>query len=344
MGPRPTATRAAARLERLVQLPLRLGRLKSEAALHAAIVAEATRLLRPQRVLLVLQADRQASHIAASKLPAGEDAAALCRAVTPWLDEALASGACRLRHGPDGAAPTDQRSCLVAPLQAPQGPLGCLYADTEGQHGRFEAADRDLLATLASQAAVALANLRTNVGLERKVGERTAEAHAAQGRAEQRAAELAIINSIQHGIAGSLDFQGIVELVGERLREVLHSDNISIRWFDPATGLLHLPYAIELGQRLHVPPSSTGEGSSWSRVRATRRPLVLTGPEVHAMPGTATALAEAYVPIIAGDQVLGLVVMEDHTRADAFGEAEIRLLSTVATAMGVALQSALRFA
>ena len=54
--------------------------------------------------------------------------------------------------------------------------------------------------------------MRFAAGLERKVAERTAEL-------EQRAGELTIINSIQHGIAGSLDLQGIVELVGDKLRE-----------------------------------------------------------------------------------------------------------------------------
>jgi hypothetical protein len=65
-------------------------------------------------------------------LPPGESAEALRQAVAPWLAEALSSGASRLRHGPEGAAPREQRSCLVAPLLAPAGPLGCLYADIEG--------------------------------------------------------------------------------------------------------------------------------------------------------------------------------------------------------------------
>ena len=37
---------------------------------------------------------------------------------------------------------------------------------------------------------------------------------------EQRAAELAVINSIQQGMAAELDFQAIVDLVGDKLREV----------------------------------------------------------------------------------------------------------------------------
>ena len=99
--------------------------------------------------------------------------------------------------------------------------LGFLYADIDGAFGRFHDTDRDLVGMLAAQAAVALDNARFAEGLERKVEERTAEL-------AQRAGELTIINSIQQGIAGSLDFQGIIELVGEKLREVLKSDDIGI--------------------------------------------------------------------------------------------------------------------
>jgi hypothetical protein len=46
---------------------------------------------------------------------------------------------------------------------------------------------------------------------------------------EQRAAEMAVINSIQQGIAAELNFQAIVDLVGDKLREVLKTDDIGIR-------------------------------------------------------------------------------------------------------------------
>ena len=147
-----------ARLDRLARLPLRFGRSKDEAALHAAIVTEAARLLGAQRVLLTLQAG---TRLAGCKLPAAERAEGLLRAVGPWLTEALHTGESRLRHGPAGAAPVEQRSCLVAPLLAPQGALGCLYVDLEGAQGRFDEADRALLTTLAAMAAAAQNSLRS---------------------------------------------------------------------------------------------------------------------------------------------------------------------------------------
>jgi hypothetical protein len=67
---------------------------------------------------------------------------------------------------------------------------------------------------LASQAAVALDNAQWSAGLEQKVAERT-------WQLEQRVDELAIINSVQQGISASLDFQQIVNIVGDKLREVL---------------------------------------------------------------------------------------------------------------------------
>ncbi len=184
---------STARLDQLSQLPLRLAKAKSESALHAAIVAEAARLLGAQRVLLVLPPGAAAPQIAASRLPADETAEALRQAVTPWLAEAVHSGASRLRHGPEGADPANQRSCLVAPLLAPQGPLGCLYADIEGAHGRFEDAERALLAALAAHAAAALAHRRDLDALQQQLTQRSADA-ARTAAAQQASAEvLAII-------------------------------------------------------------------------------------------------------------------------------------------------------
>ncbi len=209
---------------RLVDAGLRLNELRSADELVDFLVDEATELSGAQRVLVVL--DRAGElRIAGSLVPHEESDADVLRAITPWLEEARSTRAVRLRHGPEGVDAIDQRSCLVAPLVSQGELLGFLYCDMDGAFGRFGDNDRDLLAMLASQAATALANLRFSEGLERKVAERTAEV-------EQRASELALINSIQQGIAESLSFQAIVDLVGDKLREVLHIDTIGIRWYE----------------------------------------------------------------------------------------------------------------
>ncbi|MEQ1805537.1 MAG: hypothetical protein ABL900_09185, partial [Burkholderiaceae bacterium] len=47
-----TRAPAASQLDRLAQLPLRWGKLHTEAVLHAAFISEAARLLGAQRILL----------------------------------------------------------------------------------------------------------------------------------------------------------------------------------------------------------------------------------------------------------------------------------------------------
>ena len=190
-----TRTLASLKLDELARLPLYFDKAADETALDKAIVTAAARLLRAQRVLLVLQAGTAEMRVAGSKLPAGESAETLLAAVTPWLDEARNTGASSLRHGPEGAPPIEERSCLVAPLLESQGPLGCLYADIEGSQGRFEDGERGLLATLAGQAASALTNLRSTSALRQAVDLRTAEAAAASSAQRATAEVLQVIGS-----------------------------------------------------------------------------------------------------------------------------------------------------
>ena len=106
-GPRPA-------FERLVDTGLRLNELRSAAEMQRFVVGEAAALLGAQRVLLVLES-RYGPRIAGSKLPRGEQAADLLRAIEPWLAEARSSRVARLRRGPEGERPEAQRSCLIAP-------------------------------------------------------------------------------------------------------------------------------------------------------------------------------------------------------------------------------------
>ena len=76
---------------------------------------------------------------------------------------------------------------------------------------------------------------------------------------EQRAAELAVINSIQQGVAAELDFQGIVDLVGDKLREVFTTGDIGIRWYDAQTGLIHYLYEYEHGEAAQIDSDGAAE-------------------------------------------------------------------------------------
>src|SRR5512138_349880 len=64
----------------------------------------------------------------------------------------------------------------------------------------------------------------------------------------QREAELAIINSIQEGLASKLDMQAIYDLVGEKIREIFDAQVLLISIFDHQHGTSSVPYAFEKGK------------------------------------------------------------------------------------------------
>ena len=334
--------------KRLVDTGTRLNELRSDAALHEFLIDEITELTGAQRVLLILETGGE-RRVAGAQLPAGEQPADLLLAITPWLDEARRTRAASLRHGPDGAQAVDQRSCLVTPLIAQNEVLGFIYADLEGAFGRFGAADRGLLAMLASQAAVAVANVQWAQGLEAKVAERTAELQAQRTQAEQRAAELAVINSIQQGIAGSLDFQAIVDLVGDKVHEIFDAQAVGIAGIDTARQLLLPWYLIERGQRMELPHERPLNGFVAAMTRAGE-PIVVNrdmarrstevGSQVVAGENPKSAM---FVPLLVAGRVRGVVTLQNLDREDAFSDSDLNLLQTLAASLAVSLENARLF-
>ncbi|MEJ8814249.1 GAF domain-containing protein [Variovorax ureilyticus] len=333
-------------LDRLVQAGIHLNAVRGERELAAVLVRESAALLGAQRVMLVLDSG-VSLRIAASKLPRGEKAAELLRAIGPWLAEARASRSARLRHGPEGAKPAAQRSCLIAPLVAPSiAPnevAGFLYADVEGPHGRFEHAHREMLAALAAQAAGALAGIRTREHLESTLAARTAEL-------AQNAGALTLVDRIQEGIAARLEFPAIVQMVGDKLREVFDSGDVTILWWDDKTNLVQALYRYEHHRPLPLPPARPlTPGEPLERILLRREVGVLNTREEQTRiglaphPGTDWALSVAAVPILGRDRVLGALGLQNHEREFAFGPEQIQLLETVAATMGVALENARLF-
>ena len=163
---------------------------------------------------------------------------------------------------------------------------------------------------------------------------------------EQRNAELAVINSIQQGVASELDFQKIIEVAGDKLREVLKTDEIGVRWLDHDARRVHYLYEYEHGVRLAIPPQECDE-ASWTRMVSRRGPRISnTAAEAAALgvlPGTDTSKSSVSVQIAAGERVLGAIAVEDYEREYAFTASDIRLLETVASGMGVALENARLF-
>ena len=121
----------------------------------------------------------------------------------------------------------------------------------EPEADAFGEADERLLSTVASSTGVALENARLFDETRRLLVE-----------TDQRAAELAVVNEIGQALATQLEFEAIVELVGERLRRSSrpHARDLFIALYDRAADLIPFPYWLDDGQRLQDEPVELGQG------------------------------------------------------------------------------------
>ena len=234
---------------------------------------------------------------------------------------------------------TDQSESLAAiPIISSDRVLGTIHVENYERENAYGESELRLLTTIAASLGTALENARLFDETQRLF------------KAEQeRVAELQIINSIQQGLAAELDFQAIVDLVGDKLREVLETSELGIRWYDEKANLLHFLYEYEHEKRLTIPPTPPHPGGPFEVMRQTRQPVVLNTAEdfaklnVSLIPGTDQSKSMVSVPIISSDRVLGYLTIDNYERENAFGESELRLLTTIAASLGTALENARLF-
>ena len=162
----------------------------------------------------------------------------------------------------------------------------------------------------------------------------------------QRNAELAIVNEVGQALAKQLDFQAIIDAVGDRVSQILDSHDLSIAIVDQQTRMISFPYWTENGIRDHgVTPIELGQGLT-SQIIDSGEPIRMgTIAEAEALGALSYGeVQESYlgVPIRAGEQVLGVLSVAQRP-ANAFTAADEQLLSTIAASMGVALENARLF-
>ncbi|HEU4744798.1 MAG TPA: GAF domain-containing protein, partial [Anaerolineales bacterium] len=225
----------------------------------------------------------------------------------------------------------DSKSGVIVPIVSSDRVLGSIGIENFQLENAYGESELRLLTTIAASLGTALENARLF-------------------KAEQeRVAELQIINSIQQGLAAELDFQAIVDLVGDKLREVFQTPDLGISWYDEKANLIHYLYMVEHGTRRAFEPYEPTPGGLFETMSKTHQPVVFNSLAEYARvntslwPGTDQSQSFIALPIISSDRVLGTIQLENHERENAFGESEIRLLTTIAASLGNALENARLF-
>src|ERR1700682_3645603 len=167
---------------------------------------------------------------------------------------------------------------------------------------------------------------------------------------EQRAAELAIINSVQEGLASKLEIQAIYDLIGNKIREIFDADVVGITLFDSEANLVRYVFLLDHGERFHPEP---GPPTGFTQhIFRTRQPIVIhTAEELDRrmvelgsqhIGGATVDNSFIYVPILRGGAVNGRISVGKQ-QAHAFSDSDVSLLTTLANSMSVALENARLF-
>src|SRR5438046_1437373 len=155
---------------------------------------------------------------------------------------------------------------LAAPLIVGDEARGAISLQNVDREHAFSDSDVRLLTTLAGSLSVALENARLFDQTKRLLTE-----------ADERAAELAVVNSVQRGLAERLDMQAMYDLVGDKIREIFDAQVVDIATFDLATDMAAYPYTIERGVRF---PNSVAPIQGISRILVKSRQPVLVNKDL----------------------------------------------------------------
>jgi serine phosphatase RsbU (regulator of sigma subunit)/uncharacterized protein YigA (DUF484 family) len=247
-------------------------------------------------------------------------------------NELLASGEIRL---PDAGKGNEDG--IAAPLKVDGKTIGVVFVQSYIQGIEYTDEDEDVLEFVAQHIAIALTRAR------------------AIEETRQRNSELAILNSVGEAMAKTLDVKTVTKIVGDKVRDIFGADQVGILLLEQQTNLLHLHYGYDKAYDRYVDDASVkpiplGKGLT-SKVIESRQPLLFGTQEEkkggHYMPPELVGqikMCESWlgVPIMVADSVLGAVLIEDY-RPHAYNENHLRLLQTLSSNMGIAIQNARLF-
>ncbi|WP_228850919.1 GAF domain-containing protein [Aegicerativicinus sediminis] len=215
------------------------------------------------------------------------------------------------------------KSALYVPMIVGKEVRGYVSLQNVDKENAFSESDIRLLGTLATSMTVALENARLF------------------NESEQRNAELAVINSVQEGLVGVMDLQGVYDLVGSRLCDLFDAQAVAIASLKPDEGIEVFNFVYENGS-LHNPEPRPYNEIRKNLIEAKEVICINTDASKSAnlIPGTKVPKSMLFVPLILGDKVEGYISLQNLDKENAFSESDIRLLSTLANSMTVALENA----
>jgi PAS domain S-box-containing protein len=223
---------------------------------------------------------------------------------------------------------------LLVPLVVSDQSIGLIQLEQTSSEERSLTQQKVRLAkALGSQVAVAIENARlsaeTNVRFE----------------------ELFTINSLSQAISSTLKLDDMLPIIRDQVPSVTKAEEMYLALYDAENQTITFPLAVRQGKTFKMPPRPLGSDEV-SYIIKRKRSLSLGADyfsleDLRASMGIVNGEGEAKsylgVPLISGDQVLGVLALRNMTKSRAFNLNDDRILTTVGSQLSAAIQNARLF-
>jgi GAF domain-containing protein/DNA-binding LacI/PurR family transcriptional regulator len=224
----------------------------------------------------------------------------------------------------------DAQSWLGVPMMIGQRAIGVVTVQSYTTPQQYNEHHRDLLTAIASQATIAVENARL---LE---------------QARVHADELAVINEIGQTLTARLSVDEVLRDVHSAASRLLDATNFYVAFYDADKHQVVFPYDTSASDDEKPAVMSADLGLTGHIIRNRTSVLVEENlPERLAEMGIELfgkpAVSWLGVPIVLGEQVLGMMSVQNYTVPHAYDEHDLELLTALASQMAIALQNARLF-
>ena len=216
---------------------------------------------------------------------------------------------------------------LAAPLTVGSRLVGAIFIADANPARQFSPADLHLLNLFAQQAAIAIENARLF------------------GETERRVAELATLTDVGKALSSTLRVDEVLQLIYEQTRRVMYAEDMIIALYDQARHEIECAFStnpddIPAGYRA---PADTGLGGYIIKHRKSlllRSNVMERAREMGLEPVGQPAESWLGVPMLRGERLLGMIVVQHYTTPNVYDESHQVLLETVASQAAIAIENA----
>ncbi|MCJ7549358.1 MAG: ATP-binding protein, partial [Anaerolineae bacterium] len=165
-------------------------------------------------------------------------------------------------------------------------------------------------------------------------------------RLQRRVTELASLQAVGQALSSSLDVETVVTAIYEQVGNLMPASSFYVALYNPSLDEVTFPVVVEDGQRRPQETIRRACNGLTEHVIRTGEPLLMADNVAERVASLGLdhvgRLAQCWlgVPIKAGDEVLGVLVVQSYDEAQLYDQSHLDIFQMIAAQAAVALQNA----